>query len=279
MSLLRRSSWASALILVTLTSAGAQDLPPAQADRFSQGVDALKAGQLDAAEAAFREVLKSAGERAPVHHNLGIVLQQRGQHPDAVAHFRAAARLDASYGPARLLAGTSLLALDRAREARAELERAVRLMPREVVAHAQLADACRRLEDHLCAVDAYQKVVQLAPTDPEYAYRVGAAYLSVSEWALARIRTIEPNSARLHQVLGREYERQGRTDLARRALEQAVQVDPRLPEIHLALARIHFGEGRLEDAAREIERELALVPSGKEALELKARIDGARRAQ
>jgi tetratricopeptide (TPR) repeat protein len=268
-----------AVILVTLTSLGAQDLPPAQADRFSQGVGALKAGDLDAAEAAFREVLKNAGERAPVHHNLGIVLQQRGQHLDALAHFRAAARLDASYGPARLLAGTSLLALDRAREARVELERAVRLMPQEVVAHAQLAEACRLLEDHLCAIDAYREVVRLSPHDPEYAYRSGAAYLKASEWALARLRAIDPNSARLHQVLGREYERQGRTGLAVRALRQAVDVDPSLPEIHLALARIHFDEGRLEEAAREIERELALVPSGKEALDLKARIDAARRAR
>ena len=70
-------------------------------------------GNLDAAEAAFRDVLKAGGERAFVHHNLGIILQQRGRNADALAEFRAASRLDPSFGPARLLAGTSLLTLGR----------------------------------------------------------------------------------------------------------------------------------------------------------------------
>jgi Tfp pilus assembly protein PilF len=265
------------LVQTTVWPAAAQTLPSSLADRFSQGVAYLKAGQLDAAEAAFRDVLRAGAERGFVHHNLGIVLEQRGRDAEAVVHFRAAARLDPSYGPARLLAGTSLLALARVREARAELEHAVRLMPREAVAHTQLAEACRRLADNLCVADAYRQLVQLAPGDPEYAYRLGTAYLRVSQWAHERIVTIDSDSARLHQALGREYLRQDRPDLALRALLQAAEADATLPEIHLALARIHFDEGRLDDAAREIERELVLVPSSKDALELKARIEAARR--
>jgi tetratricopeptide (TPR) repeat protein len=255
-----------------------QQLPPALAERFAEGVDALKAGRAAEAEAVFRDVLLKGGNRAPVHHNLGIVLQQQGRQVDALAHFRAAARLDPSFGPARLLAGTSLLALARPQEARSELDQAVRLMPREVVAHVQLADACRRLEDDLCVADAYSQVVRLAPEDPEYAYRLGTAYLRLSQWAHEHLSRIDPDSARVHQALGREYLRQGRPDLALRALLQAAEADPRLPEVHLALARIHFDEGRLDDAAREVASELDLVPSSKDALALKVKIDAARRA-
>ena len=46
-----------------------------------------------------------------------------------------------------------------------------------------------------------------------------------------------------------------------------------VPDLHLALARIHLDAGRVDDAAREIGRELAIVPFGKDALELKARIE------
>ena len=77
-------------LLVAARAGAAQDLPPSLADRFSTGVDALKAGNLDAAEAAFRDVLKAGGERAFVHHNLGIVLLQRGRNADALVEFRAA---------------------------------------------------------------------------------------------------------------------------------------------------------------------------------------------
>jgi tetratricopeptide (TPR) repeat protein len=267
------------VVFLAMTAGGAQDLPPALADRFSQGVAALRAGQLDAAEGAFRDILRTGGERSFVHHNLGIVLRERGRHADALVEFRAATKLDPSFGPARLLAGTSLLALERVREARSELEHAARLMPRDAIVYVQLADTCRRLGDHRCVAEAYRHLVELSPADPEYAYRLGTAYLRLSQWAHERISRIDPNSARLHQALGREYQQQGRPDLALRALQQAAQTDPTLPEIHLALARIHFDEGRLDEAAREIERELALVPSSKDALELRARIQAARRMQ
>jgi Flp pilus assembly protein TadD len=231
-----------ALFHVSITAAH-QDTPSALAERMAEGVAALKADRAD----------------------------------EALLQFRAAAAIDPSHGPARLLAGTALLALARVREARVELEQAVRLMPREVLAHTQLAEACQRLGDEACAVAEYRRVVQLAPDDPEFAYRLGSAYLSLSQWAHERITRLHPNSARLHQALGREYLHQGQTELALRALTQAASADPTLPDIHLALARIHLDEGRLDDAAREIQRELALVPFSKDALELHARIQDARR--
>jgi tetratricopeptide (TPR) repeat protein len=276
------------LVLLTTITVAAQDpapqpvsmedLPPALAASFSQGVADLKAGRLDAAEIAFRNVLRSGGERAFVHHNLGIVLQERGRHDDALTEFRAAIRLDPSFGPARLLAGTSLLALARNREARSEIARAARLMPQEIVAHLQLADACERLDDRACVADAYRHVAQLAPGDPEYAYRLGSAYLNLSQWVHEQLVKTGPNSGRVHQALAREYIRQGRSELALSELQQAAEAAAALPEIHLTIARIYFHDGRLDDAAREIERELAIVPFSRAALELKARIKSTRQS-
>jgi tetratricopeptide (TPR) repeat protein len=276
MGALLRFSVVCLVILLTAMAVGAQDLPPPIAARFSQGVADLKAGQLDAAEAAFRDVLRSGGERAFVHHNLGLVLRERGRDADALSEFRAAVKLDPSFGPARLLAGTTLLALARARAARSELEHAVRLLPREVIAHVQLADACERLADRACVADAYSHVVQLAPDDPEYAYRLGSAYLKLSEWSLERLKSIAPESVRLNQALGREYLRQGQADRALEALQRAAESDPTLPDLHLMLARIHFEAGRVDEASNEIARELTLVPFSKEALSLRDRIAAAR---
>lgn len=268
------------LLLVTLAApAAAQDLGPALADRFRQGVSALEAGNLEAAEAAFRAVLQQGGHRPFVHHNLGIVLQRRGRHTAAVAEFHLASKLDPKYGPSRLLAGSSLMALGRTAEAVRELERAVALMPREPAARLQLADACERGGDVRCLVSQYRAVVALMPDEPEYAYRLGKAYLRLAQWSFARIQEIAPKSARLSEALGREYLMQGRPELARLELEEAARRDPRLPGIHLALAGLHLDEGRLEDAAREIERELAILPHGQAARRLKARIDAARTRQ
>lgn len=254
-----------------------QDLPPALATRFNEGVAALTAGQLDPAEAAFRAIIRDGGDRAFVRHNLGIVLQQRGRHADALVQFRAASRLDPAFGPSHLLAGTSLLELGQIKTALAELGLASRLMPREPAVHLQRAAACERIDDVLCLADEYRALVELTPANPEYAYRLGKAYLRLSQWAHARIQAIDPRAARLSQALGREYLEQGRVDLAERAFQEAIGRDPTLADVHLALARIYLADGRLDEAASAVGRALVLVPDSKEARALRAGIDAARR--
>lgn len=269
-----------AVALLVLLPAGrvvAQGLPPALADRFSEGVDALKAGQLNAAEAAFRDVLAKGGDRAFVHHNLGIVLQQGRRQTDALAEFRAALRLDPSFGPARLLAGTSLLALGRVPEATTELTRAVALMPQEPAARLQLADAFERSGNFGGVVDEYRRLVALAPGNDEYLYRLGKAYLKLAQWSVERMRAVDPRTPRLAQALGRQYLDQGRPDLAQAAFEEAARLGPSLEDVHLALARIHLEQERFDMADIEIDRELAIAPDSAAARELKADIDAARR--
>jgi predicted Zn-dependent protease len=261
--------------LLCSAHAAAQELPPQLAERFSEGVQALRESRLEAAEAAFRGVLAAGGTRPFVHHNLGIVLQQRGRHADAVAAFRAALTLDPTMGPARLLSGTSLLALGRPKEAIAELEKAVDLLPAEPAARVQLADAYERTGDIAGLVDQYRHLALAAPQDGEYAYRLSRAYLRLAQWSFERITAIAPRSARLPQALGREYLQQGRPDLAAEAFEEAARREPALPGIQLALARLHLDGGRLQDALRAIDRELVLSPDDREAREVKAAIDAA----
>jgi tetratricopeptide (TPR) repeat protein len=269
----------AALVLAAPTGVFAQDLPPALAKQFTQGVEALRAGQLDRAEAAFRDVLARGGNRAFVHHNLGIVHQQRNDHVAALAEFRAASRLDPAFGPARLLAGSSLLSLGRAEEAVVELERAVRLLPGEKAAHLKLADACEQTGNVPCLARQSRILAGFTPSDPESLYRLGKAYLRLSEWSYTRILAINPRSARLSEALGREYLHQGQPELALLAYQQAAERDPALPGIHLALATIHAEALRWDDAAREVARELAISPGSVAALALKARVDAARTAR
>jgi tetratricopeptide (TPR) repeat protein len=276
MRALFRTAWTAAVLLSMPIGSHAQDLSAVLAQRFTEGVAALSAGQLDSAEAAFRTVIRDGGDRAFVRHNLGIVLQRRGRHADALVEFRAAIRLDPTFGPARLLAGTSLLALGQPKAAAAELGRASALMPREPAVHLQRADACERINDVLCLTDEYRTLVELSPANPEYAYRLGKAYLRLSQWAHERIQAIDPASARLSQALGREYLEQGRADLAEAAFQKAIQRDATLAEAHLSLARIYLADGRLDEAARAIARVLALVPESKEARALRATVEAAR---
>jgi predicted Zn-dependent protease len=273
---LPRLALALAVLVLAPARAASQDLSPALAARFSEGVADLAAGRLDAAEAAFRAVITGGGDRAFVHHNLGIVLQRRGRHGDALVEFRAASRMDPSFGPSHLLEGASLLALGQPKTAVQALSRAADLMPREPAVHLQLADACERIDDVICLTDEYRALVDLAPKNPEYAYRLGKAYLRLSQWTLTRMQTIDPGAARLSQAKGREYLEQGRVDLAEAAFLDAIARDATLDDVHLALARLYLAGGRLEDASRAIASVLALVPGSRAARELQSSVDAAR---
>jgi Flp pilus assembly protein TadD len=260
------------VLLLSARLAAAQEAPTPQAV-FASGVESLKAGRLSEAEAAFKRVLALGGREPYVHNNLAIVYQQQGRHREAVAQCREAIRLDAGYAAPRVVMGGSLLALGQVAEAVRTLEAAVKLLPRERLAREQLARAYERAGQPAAAVDQYRALRAQSPADPEAAYQLGRAYLRLSEWAMQRLRDVDPGSARIYQALGHNYRVQGRLDLAARAFERAAQADPRLPEVHLALARIRIEQKDWAAARDEVARELALVPESAGALALRRRIE------
>jgi tetratricopeptide (TPR) repeat protein len=263
----------AATVVGVVEIAAAQSLPEALQAPFEEGVRALKAGKLDDAEAAFRSVLAKGGATAYVHNNLGIVLQGRGQHEKAVAHFRDAARLDPRYPAPRILLASSLLALGRVKDARTAAEQAVKLAPKEPLARLLLARVLDRAGDMTGAVDQYRALKGLKPDDPEYAYALGRAYLRLSRRSLEQLGEVEGGEARLQQALGHNYRVQGRPDFALRAFERAARADPTLPEVHLAMAQVHLEQKRLAEARQEAERELAIVPESAGARSLLRQID------
>ena len=267
-------------LAVSLASAAgqsdAQDMPARLEQLFRQGVEALKAGQLEKAEQSFLAVLSQGGKAAYVYNNLGIVYQERGEHLKAVPQFREAIRLDPAYGAPRALIGASLLAVGQVPEAARELERAVKMMPAEPLVRLQLARAYERGGNVPAMVDQYRALSEHSPSEPEYAYQLGRAYRKLSEWSYRRIMRRNPRSARIYQTVGQHYVLQGKVDLALRAFQQAAQADPSLPEIHLALAQIYFESGKQAEALREAEQELAIVPESRAAQSLRLKLGGAR---
>jgi tetratricopeptide (TPR) repeat protein len=250
-----------------------QNLPAALEKLFETGVQALKAGDLDSAEKSFVDVLRRGGKASFVHHNLGIVYQQRGDNEKAIIQFRESIRLQPNFGQARLLLGASLLALGKTSEATNELERAVKLLPREPQARIQLAKAYELQNNWFAVIDQYQALQEIAPREAEYAYQLGRAYTRLSEWSHQQIIRINPDAARLHQSLGQQYLMQGKYERAIGEYKRAAEVDPQLAEIHLALALIYLEQKKFKEAQLEIEQELKLVPGSRKALEIKQKIE------
>jgi tetratricopeptide (TPR) repeat protein len=253
-----------------------QNLPPNLHDLFTKGVQALKNGQLDAAEEAFRRVLQDGGKVAFVYNNLGIVFQQRGEHQRAIDQFREAIRLQPDYAAPRILLGASLLALRKAPEATRQLEQAAKLQPREPLARLQLAKAYQLRDNLPGVVEQYQVLRELSPQEPEYAYQLGNAYMKMAVWCHQEIGRINPRSVRLYQTLGENFLLQGRIDEAIKYLQLAVQADSAIAGIHSTLAQIYLDQGGSAEALKEVEQELAIVPESAVALALRRKIQSSK---
>jgi tetratricopeptide (TPR) repeat protein len=252
-----------------------ENLPPSFETKIAAAVQALKSGDLDSAEQVFSDALRQGIKHPLIYHNLGVIAQLRGKHPEAVTRFRQALALQSNFGPSRLLLGSSLLALRKNSQAVQELKRAVALMPEEPQAHLQLARAHKASNNWIAAVQEFQKLVQLAPQEPEYSYQLGTAWANLSGWSYNQITSINPDSVRLQQALGQEYAIQGKYELALAAYQQAARSDPKMPELHLAIALLFLEQKRFDQALAEIELELKLVPESKAAVDAKAKIEAA----
>jgi tetratricopeptide (TPR) repeat protein len=271
--------WAVALLAMALNRPGfGQELPAPLERKIAAGVKALKAGDLDTADRVFTELLHQGTRNALIFHNLGVIAQERGNHQEAVTRFRQAIRLQPSYGPSRLLLGSSLWALGKNEDALREFKRAIVLMPDQPAARLELAKAYESSGNWIAAVEQLQKLVSLAPDNAENSYQLGKALTKLSGWSLREIARLNPNSARLHQALGQEYAIQEKYDQALAAYQQAAQSDPKLPEIHLGMALILLQLKRLDEALEQVQLELTLVPQSKRALAAKAKIEAAKAA-
>lgn len=161
------------------------------------------------AETLWRDTLKKNPQAWMAHHNLGIELERKGRHHDAMAHYRAAVDLRPSHVRAHHKLGRSLAREGRLDEAIAHIETAIRLSPGERQFHSSLGDAYLRRGDFTQAEAAFRRVLE-----PPF------------EHAPTRVK------------LARALIGQGRNGEARLALEQALRIDPDNAEATVLLLEI-----------------------------------------
>lgn len=122
----------------------AQSAPVPTDQLLDQGAAHLRAGDVEAAEAAFTTVVEREPDNVYGHYDLGLVAQQTGRRLDAVRHYATALRLDPRYVPA-LHNLAVLTETEDLRGAVALWRRVVRLQPTDAAARSRLTQAERRL--------------------------------------------------------------------------------------------------------------------------------------
>ncbi len=258
-----------------------------------------RAGKLDDAAAGYRSLLADRPDDGDALTLLGALLLQRGDLETALDLLARAVRTLPRSAAAHQNLGMALSRAGRWREAVRMLEAAAALDPGISGIWRGLAGARAAIGDTVGAIQAYRRLVAIAPDDAEALNNIGVLLLQAGDLdqaqpVLERAAALRPADSQIQKNLGSLWVQRRRFDRAESALRRAAEGDPtsadtwigfagalnvlnRFAESHQAFARAHQLDpgradallgvagcadalGRPDEAAAALDRIDAMVP-------------------
>ena len=188
-------------------------------------------------EALWRTTLAKNPGCWMAHNNLGIVLFQKGEIDEAIAHYRKTLQMQPDFSDADYNLGNALLQKGEIDEAIVHCRRAVIIQPNDPDAQVALGNALlqkQRIDD---AIVHYQKALTMRP-----------------DYFLA------------HHSLGHAFLEKGEIDAAISHCRAALLIQPENADAHTNLAIAVDEKGQKAEAIQHYEKALAISPQSVSAL-------------
>lgn len=221
--------------------------------------------------ALWSRALRIEPENALAFDYLGEALLGRGRTDEAIADFQRAIALRPGIADSHRNLGSALIRKGKTPEAVAAFRRAVAIQPGSAENRFRLAEALAESGNREEARGEYDEAIRLRPDRPEY--RSGPAYLREIEGDLPGAEKLYrealgafPGSWRLHNLLGINLFRQGRTAEAIASYEEALRLNPRFAEGWSNLGNARARSGNRPEAIRFYRRALEIQPDFAAAL-------------
>jgi tetratricopeptide (TPR) repeat protein len=252
--------------------------------------EAMGKGDYAAAAALYSALIAGGQSSAELLSNYGLTLHLAGRNQEALEQFRLALRQKPDLTAANLLAGVTLVDLDRAAEALPYLQRARSLDDAGAAPLVALGKAYVALRDFANANAAYAEAVQRDAKLSDAWYGLGITYRSLAEdqlnrasnresgnpaeWhrlldqslvALNRAVALAPDSPRAHLILGESLRDSGKLVDAIPEYQTAIRLAPKMQAGYLGLATTYWKNGDFDRALPELDRALELSPRDPEA--------------
>ncbi len=232
---------------------------------FEQGQHAMDAGDLGAAEKAFRAVLAAEPENVGAHGNLAVVYMRRKQWEAALRELRAAEQLAPQLPGIRLNIGLVYYRQADYQHAIAPFEAVVRDQPESTQAR-YLLGLCYFFKERYG--DAARTLEPLWPRESEnlnYLYVVSnaanrAGLADLDRKATARLIEVGHDSAEFHLIVGKAHAGAGMYDQAMEEFKTAARLNPKLPLVHYFLGAEYRRLNDNERAKQEFLQDIAIAP-------------------
>ena len=222
-------------------------------DEIRRGLEQHQAGDLKAAEGAYRSALDQAPDHAYAHYLLGSLLGESGRLDEALTHLEQAARLDPSAGAARSDLGNVYRAQGRFEEAEAAYRDAIAIDAETINAHRNLGDLLHfqgRIDE---AIECFTGAVSLVGADADVHFLLAdllsarGRYQEASACYRAGL-SISPRVAAAHNNLGASLRHLSRDQEALACFEEALRLDPKLGDAHANMADLLQSQGSVDKA-------------------------------
>ncbi|MDH3584078.1 MAG: tetratricopeptide repeat protein, partial [Phycisphaerae bacterium] len=228
-------------------------------------IRALRAGDLDGADAHLRQILTQDPGHAHALHALGLVAIQRGRKDEAVLLFQQAIHANPNVPEFHGHLGAALAETGQLEAGVAALEKALALRPNSAEAHNNLAIALKNLGRLEQAEGHFQQALRLQTDYFQALTNLGNLYQDMGRWAeaesaYAKALEIRPNYAEGWLNLGTCYQTLDRLDQAMRAYRRVLEIRPDHAGAHNGVGFVYHRKGLLEEALQFYRRACELDP-------------------
>jgi protein O-GlcNAc transferase len=224
-----------------------------------------KAGRLQQAEAACRDILSFQPDQADALYLLGLIAARLGRHDQAIDCYRRVIALLPHHLDAHTNLGVALCQVGQIEQAIACFQQATALRPDRADAHYNLGkalDIAGKLDQ---AVVCYQRALALNPKYVEAHLNLANIWQSTGEYSAAvaslqRALAIKPDYADAHYNLGKALKDFGRLDEAIASYEKALTHNPGFAQARFNLANVYKETGQLDQGIACCQKGLAINP-------------------
>ncbi|HIN88110.1 MAG TPA: tetratricopeptide repeat protein, partial [Nitrospinaceae bacterium] len=202
-------------------------------------------------EMLWRDTLLNNPRSALAHHNLGRVLEKRGNLIEGVEHYQKALALNPTI-PVEALGGV-LEKLGKTKQAETVYKQALERGLNSSVNHLDLADFLYRVGSFTEAVTYYKKAIALNPDYATAHYNLGNALgqlgqLGEAQKSFEQALSLNAKHPLAHYGLGVIHQRSKQYPKAIQAFEQALSINPKLERTHFYLGEVYDELGQGEKA-------------------------------
>jgi Flp pilus assembly protein TadD len=239
--------------------------PPATAeatsDALQEAEDLLQKQQYDLAETKLKVLVSQYSGNSQTWFDLGFAESHLNKNSEAIAAYRKAAELSPKWFEANVNLALALAKSGQNASAASALKAAVQLKPstggQQALANAWLLLAqVQEDTDAKSALAAYEKTIELSPSDPEPHYAAGYLLERTGDLAGAEQRYLKSaelgNSAATGQLI-KLYIRQKRFADAESLLRKYSAQNPNSVSVQVALGRLLAAQGKTTEAIVSLE--------------------------